>query len=156
MFDNALFTWRAPEYAHHEKSALWFVCAGLVALTLVVWGIMTDGWTFSLAIIVFCGTYYLTYREKPKIVDVKISKLGVKIGNHGFAYNQIKHFWIVYDPPFVNKLYLRMNGRFHPDVCVSLEDVDVAELRSVLIEHLHEVKGRHEPFADTLVRLFKL
>lgn len=155
-FDKAIFSWRAPEYTHHAKSPAWFIIAGLAALLLVIYGLKTDGWTFSVAIIVFAGTYYLVHRDAPKTVEVKISKFGVKIGRHVFPYGNLKSFWIVYDPPFVKKLYLRMASSFQPDVFVSLEDADPAEMRRLLNTHLSELKGHHEPFSDTLVRLFRL
>lgn len=155
-FDKALIIFRAPEYLHHEKSLVWFVVAGLIALILVVYGLMSDGWTFSIAVIVFAGAYYSFSRHKPPVVDIKISKMGIKIGGHAFPYNRLKIFWIVYDPPFVNKLYLRTNSALHPDIFVSLENADVCEVRRVLSKHLAELTNKHEPFSDTLVRLFKL
>lgn len=155
-FEHALYSFRAPEYQHHEKSLLWFLIAGGVAALLVVYGLMSDGWTFSVAILVFSGTYYLFHRTKPDDVDIVISRVGVKIGRHYFPYSHIKYFWIVYDPPFVGKLYLRMTSRVHPDIFVSLEHTDIAEVRKNLRAHIDEMKGIHEPFSDTLVRLFKL
>jgi len=155
-FEAALLTWKAPEYAHHEKSALWFVIAGIILLAFIMYGLATDGWTFSIALIVFAGTYYLLHRETPKIVDVKISKVGVKIGRHSFPYSHMKGFWIFYDPPISKKLYLRINSHFHPDISISLEDVDSAEVRKVLSEHTQELPEKREPFSDTLVRVLKL
>lgn len=155
-FDEAVLRWRAPEYTHHEKSALWFAVAGLLALVMVIYGIMTDGWTFSIAVIVFAGAYYSFYRSKPPVVDVKVSKMGVKIGRHVFPYGHLKAFWIIYNPPFTQRLYLRMASRFNSDVFVSLEDVSPSEVRRVLSQYLEEFKGGAEPFSDTLVRIFKL
>ncbi|MEK7523875.1 MAG: hypothetical protein AAB588_02475 [Patescibacteria group bacterium] len=155
-FDNEIFAWKAPEYLHHEKSLVWFGVAFLLVLGLVIYGLETDGWTFSLAVIVFAGTYYLVYRHPPSVVDIKISKMGVKIGHHLFPYTNLKGFWTAYDPPHVKKLYLRMAGRFEPDIFVSLEDADPSEVRRLLREHITELSGKHEPFSDTLVRLFRL
>lgn len=155
-FDKATLTWRAPQYMHHEKSLLWFVIAGFIAILLVIYGLKTNGWTFSVAIIVFVGTYYLMHRHAPPVVEVKISKFGVKIGRNVFPYSNLKSFWIVYDPPFVKKLYLRMDSKFQPDIFVSLEDADPVEVRKLLSEYIQEFSGRNEPFSDTLVRLLKL
>lgn len=156
-YDNAILNWRAPEYVHHEKSILWFIIAGVIAAGFVVYDLMSGGWSFSIAIIVFCGTYYLFYRHSPNIVEVKISKMGIKIGRHCFPYSHLKSFWIVYDPPFVKKLYFRMSSKFKPDISIALEEfTDPTELRTVLSSHLTENKGQHEPLADTLVRVFRL
>ena len=155
-FDKALVCWKAPEYTHHEKSIAWFIAAGLVVMLLVIYGLETNGWTFSVAILVFAGTYYLFHRHKPELVDIKISKVGIKIGKHAFPYNHIKHFWIVYNPPFAQKLYFRMQSKFHPDIFINLDDACAAKAHCILASFLEEAKGRHEPFSDTLARLLKL
>lgn len=155
-FDKFLISWPAPEYTHHEKSIWWFAIAAVIVLLLAYYGLRTNGWTFSVAILVFAGTYYLVARQKPPVVEVKISNIGVKIGHHVFPYNHLKNFWIVYDPPFVNKLYLRSSSKLKPDVFVSLDGAEVHEVRKILREHLDELSGKHEPFSDSLVRLFKL
>lgn len=156
LFERAVINWKAPEYIYHEKSALWFIVAGFVAIALVIYGLTTDGWTFSVAIIVFAGTYYLFYRHAPPVVDVKLSRVGVKIGKHIFPYWKLKSFWIVYDPPLVKRLYLRTTSRFHPDIFISLENTDPSKIRAVLKEHIPEKENGTEPFADSLVRAFKL
>lgn len=155
-FDRAILTWKAPEFTHYEKSMLWFIVAALVLILLVIYGIESDGWTFSIAIVVFAGVYYLMHRRIPANVDVKISKIGIKIGRHIFPYSHLKNFWIVYNPPFLKRLYLRMSSKFKPDVFVSLEDMDPAEARKVLLSYLPELTGMHEPLSDTLIRIFKL
>ena len=89
-FEKSVISWRALEYIYHEKSALWFIFAGIVVLGLVIYGLLSGGWTFSVAIIVFAGTYYLFYRNAPPIIEVKISKVGVKIGKHLFHTINLK------------------------------------------------------------------
>lgn len=156
VYEKAVCQWQAPEYAHHEKSARWFAIAALAALLLVIWGIQSNDWTFSIVVIVFCGTYYLLHRHRPQIVRVKISRFGVKFGRHVYPFSHIKGFWIVYQPPFVKRLYLRVSGKLHPDIFISLEDEDPSRVRKILLEHLDELKGRHEPLSDCLIRLFRL
>ncbi|MBI4994607.1 hypothetical protein HZC21_03115 [Candidatus Peregrinibacteria bacterium] len=156
LFEKAVFTWSAPEYIYHKKTALWFIVAGFVAIALVIYGLMTNGWTFSVAIIVFAGTYYSFYKHAPQNVEVKISRVGVKIGRHLFPYGKLKSFWIVYDPPLVKRLYLRTTSRLHPDIFISLQHADPSKIRSILKEHILEKENGSEPFADALVRAFKL
>lgn len=155
-FNEAILTFRAPEYDYHEKSSMWYAIAGGIALLFIIYGLKTDGWSFSLAVIVFAGTYYLVRRKAPPVVDVKITKMGVAIGDHKFQYSGIKGFWIVFEPPHVTKLYLRMAGRASPDISVSLKDTDPSEVRMALKKHARELEISTEPFSDTLVRLFKL
>ena len=155
-FDKALLSWIAPEYPHQEKSWLWFAVASVVLALLVLYGLFTDGWTFSMAVLVFAGTYYLLHRETSPLVEVKISRVGIKIGIHIFSYSQIRGFWILYDPAYVRRLYVRMQSRFRPDVFVDLGATDPAELREILAKHIKELKGLDEPFGDLVVRLLRL
>lgn len=156
LFEKPLLKWNAPEYVYHEKSLLWFVVAAILVFLVILYDLLNSGWSFSLAIIVFAGAYYVFYRTKPAVIEVKISKIGIKIGRYTFPYNHLRYFWIVYDPPFLKRLYLRVISRLHPDIFISLEEVDVSEVRRILSNYLEELKGRHEPFSDTLVRLFRL
>lgn len=156
LFEKPIIRWSAPEYVYHEKSLLWFIAAGLAALAFVIYGLLTGGWTFSVAVIMLAGIYYLVYKDKPQIVDIIISDVGVKIGSHVFPYNHLKTFWVVYDPPAVKRLYLRTTSKFHPDISISLEETDPAELKRILKHHLKESDKTTEPTSDTLIRVFKL
>lgn len=156
IFDNAILTWKAPEYVYHEKTMLWFIIAGLILFALIVYGFKTDSWTFSLAAIMLACTYYLFHAKKPSLVDVKISKFGIKIGHHIFPYNHIRAFWIVYEAKCQKKLYLKIASAFHPHVIVLLSNTNPAEVRHLLLSHLEEIKGQTEPLSDTITRLLKL
>lgn len=155
-FGKVLLSFKAPEYAHHEKSAVWFIVAGIIILLLVYYGLATNGWTFSVAVLILTGTYFLFNREKPTVVPIEFSDAGVKIGKHEVLFNNLSGFWIVYDPPYVKKLYLRSASRLYPDIFVSLDNANPVRVKQLLSKHLVELKGKHEPFSDTLVRLFKL
>lgn len=155
-YDDAILTWRAPEYLHHEKSKLWYLIASLILVGLVWYGLSSNGWTFSLAIIVCAGTYYLFQHHAPAIVDIKVSGVGVKVGRHKFPFSGIKGFWLVNEPPHANKIYLRMQSRVHPDIAISLDGANPVEVQRILSKYSREIKGNFEPFSDTLVRLFRL
>lgn len=154
--DEVLLAWSAPEYPHHEKTSRWFIVALVIVGLLVIYGLMTDGWTFSVAMLVFAGTYYVTHRRAPPVVDVVVSRTGIKIGQHIFPYTQLKGFWVLFNPPSVHRLYIRVQGKFHPDIFVDIGESDPAEIATVLNKYLKEIKGMEEPFGDTVVRLLRL
>lgn len=154
--EQVLLSWEAHEYPHHEKTSRWFIIALIIVGLLVIYGLMTDGWTFSVAMLVFAGTYYVTHRRAPPIVDVVISHTGIKIGQHTFPYTQLKGFWVLFNPPYVHRMYLRQQGNFRPDVFVDIGDADPAEIAGTLNKYLKEIKGMQEPFGDTVIRLLRL
>lgn len=148
--------WVAQEYPYHEKSLLWFIIAGTILLSLIVYGLLTDGWTFSMALIVAAGAYYVSHRNPPEIVPISVTNKGIKVGKHTFAYPSIKCFWIVYDPPHTRRLYIRLHARLAVNIAIELEDVDVNDLRKELLKHLAEHTVSEEPFTETLIRLLRL
>lgn len=148
--------WVAQEYPYHEKSLLWFIIAGVILLSLIVYGLLTDGWTFSMALIVAAGAYYVSHRNPPEIVPISVTNKGIKVGKHTFAYPSIQCFWIVYDPPHTRRLYIRLHARLSVNIAIELEDVDVTDLRKQLRKHVSEHAVSAEPFTDTLIRLLRL
>lgn len=149
------FSWEAPDHPHGKKSKIWYIFAALAGGGLVFYGIQSESWIFSAAILLFAGTYALVHRHPPRHVHVKISEHGISFGRHHFEYHNLKNFWIVHEPPFVNKLYLRKHTKLHPDFYISLEDENPSEIHRFLVKKLREIPGRHEPFADIFARLFK-
>ncbi len=149
-------TWVAQEYPYHQKSLLWFIIAGIILVSLIIYGLLTDGWTFSMALIVAAGAYYVSHRNPPEIVPICVTNKGIKVGRHVLAYPSIKFFWIVYDPPYVKRLYIRLHARLGVNIAIELEDVDVNDLRKELKKHVAEHTISEEPFAETLIRWLRL
>lgn len=154
--ERVLHSWTGPEYEHNEKTIFWFIAAGIVALALAIYGIVSGGWSFSLAIVAFCAAYYAFHRHLPERVEIKITNHGVWVGRHFFNYAKLRKFWIVSDAPFVERLYLRAKVHFHPDIVVSIARQNPVVIRNALREHIPEWEEGDEPFTDTLVRLFRL
>lgn len=155
-YDSAVFEWQAPEYHKHHKGAVWFIIAGLIAFGLVVYGVVTAGWTFSVAILIFSGVYLLIHSQEPKKIPVKISPMGIKMGNHYVPYSDIRAFWIVYHPPMIKTLNFRTVHPLLPDMMLSLEHHDPSEIRDYLSTQIPEWEGKAESFSNTLVRLLRL
>ncbi|MFA5820864.1 MAG: hypothetical protein WC873_02050 [Candidatus Gracilibacteria bacterium] len=154
-FDNAIIVWQTPEIIRYQRGNVWSVVMALLVLGLAAIGYFYNAWTFSLVIIVFALVYMLISREKPKIVTVKLSPIGIKVGTRQYPYSQIKHFFLLYQPPFLENLVIRQNG-FTVDVNIPLNGNDPATVREFLKTKITEKEGEKEPITDTLIRLFKL
>lgn len=155
-YDEVILSWLAPEYHVYNKGQYWN--AGFFALILIsaLFGIYFGAWTFSLAIIAFGIAFYLTHKNPPKEVEVVISDIGIKIGNKKYPFNRIKGFWILYEPPFLTTLNIRVEDEFMRDITIQLNNQHPAAIRESLITKIPEYEGMNEPFWDTLTRLLKL
>lgn len=155
-FHDHVISWEAPEYVQHEKSLLWFIIAGVLAVALIVYAGLIGNWTMVVAIIVIAALYMWLHGQTPQHVQILISKTGIKFGEKEIPYQNMTNFWIVYDPPHVTTLNIKSNSRFYPDLSIELGDQDPAILRTFLCAHVRENEGKIEHFSDTLIRIFKL
>lgn len=155
-FDNALLSWIAPEVVRHQRGAAWKTIAILIFVLGSIFAFLYDSWTFGLAILA-CGTvYYLEHLEHPKEVEVKISEMGIKVGSRKYSYGKIKSFWIVYEPPYVATLNIRVIGHYPGIVNIQLDGQDPSEVREILISRIPELSGQSEALSDIFIRIFKI
>lgn len=155
-FDNAVLSWVAPEAIRHERGRTWKIVMAALAIGLAVGGIVYDAWTFSVAIVAFVLVYYLVNLENPKDVEVKISDVGIKVGSRKYQYGLIKAFWIVYDPPHVKTLNIRVRNDISCDITIQLDGQSPGPVREFLLEKIPELEGQDEKLSDVLLRILKI
>ncbi len=156
-YDNAVLSWVAPETIKHEKRGiLWKILIFLLVLSAILWGFYNNAWTFSVAIITFVIVYYLVNLEHPKDVEVKISEIGIKVGARKYSFNKIKAFWIIYEPPYVNTLNIRVFGEMSSDITIQLGAQNPAPVREFLIGKIPELEGQSEKLSDIFFRILKI
>src|SRR3989338_10331473 len=90
------------------------------------------------------GVYYLTHNQKPKIIEIQMTQLGVQVGKDFYPYNMINAFWVVYQPPFVQRLYLRVGSKSFRHVKIELNDQNPVEVRHLLAREVPEIEGGEE------------
>lgn len=155
-FDDAVFSWEAPEYVAHERGLTWkIIMITTIALAAgLSW--YFDDWSLALVIVVFAGVYSLVHLQHPRHVQIKISEIGIKVGFRKYSYSRIKAFWLIYEPPFVQTLNIRVEGDFIGDITIQLGDQAPAAIREYLISKVPELEGKSESLSDIFVRLFKI
>jgi len=143
--------WSAPEFTHYSKSKSWFMVTGLIAFGLLLWALLTKNILFALLI----GLSYfsvVTYAlKKPKAVELAITSKGIKVDKTLYSFDNLKSFWIFYDPPELKELSLRSKKLMMPYVKIPLGEENPAEVRRILIKYLPE-KKQEESLIDSLAR----
>ncbi|MBI5754105.1 hypothetical protein HZA40_03115 [Candidatus Peregrinibacteria bacterium] len=155
-YDDAKISWIAPETIIHERGPIWKIFMTIAVLAVIAWGIYSGAWTFSLAIGIFAVAYYIIHLEHPKAIEIKISDIGIKVGYRKYSYSQIKAFWIIYDPPYVQTLNIRVSGHIIDDITIQLYDQEPALIREFLMSKVPELEGQTEKLSDIFLRLFKI
>jgi hypothetical protein len=154
--NRLVLEWKAPEFIRPPKTPTWFMVAGILMLMLVAYALYTGSATMAIVFIVLAGVYYLTHSQQPRIISVKITQLGIYVEDQFYPYNMINAFWVVYHPPFVRTLNLRMGGKSGARLVVQLDDQNPVEVRTLLAKEVPEVEGQQETLTDILIRLLRL
>lgn len=156
VFDNAIIAWEAPEYVVHDRGLAWKIIMPLIVALTAGLSLYYNAWSFALAIVVFAAVYAMVHLEHPRNIQIKISEIGIKVGFRKYAYSRIKAFWIIYEPPYVRTLNIRVEGDFIGEVTIQLADQDPSVIREYLISKIPELEGKTESVSDIFVRLFKI
>lgn len=157
QYEKAIFAWTAPEYIQHPKSKTWYMIAAIIAVIAVVAASFVGDFTMALAVVVFAAVYYYIHiNHPPKEIQIKISRMGIKVGTMIFPFSSIQAFWIIYSPPHIATLNLRVKEHFFSDVIIQLHHEDPAPIREYLCGQVPEWEGKNERLGDMILRLLKL
>lgn len=134
--------------------ALGIIMAGLI-IYFAAAGNYLAALLFWLAGIVIGFSLYDRVKN-PKPAICKIRAEGVQVNTDLYPYENVKSFWIFYDPPYHRELSLRvkapLTGGF---VKIPLGDEDPVKIRETLLKFIPE-KRQEEGLADTLARMVGL
>lgn len=154
---KTLLSWEAPEYIRHHRGRNWYIVAGLVLAGLLTYAFFTGSLTMALAFILLAAVFLLAERKQPRRLITRVTDLGIEHGGEFYPFHHINAFWLVYYPPLVTAMYLRViKGRHIKHLRIELGDQMPQEVRELLLKELPEIEGAREPFSDLLARLLKL
>lgn len=154
--DEVILHWETPEFIRHPKGPLWYMIAGILIIGLIIYAIYTDSATMAIVFIVLAGVYYLTHNRDPRIIDIAVTRLGIYAGQTFYPYNMINSFWVVYQPPFVHTLNIKLSNKGGTKVTIQLNEQNPTKVRQTLSKEIPEVEGVHESVIDILIRLLRL
>lgn len=125
-------------------------------MLLLGYAVSTRNFLFGVILVLFAFLFFLMNRNV-KTLEAKIAEDGILIGRKLYSYSDIEKFWIIYNPPEIKSLYLRVKHSFIPIILVPLEKQNPTELRKVLLQYIEEdMEQKDEPPFDTFSRIFKL
>ena len=143
--------WVASEFIKYKRDKSWFILPGLVALALAVIAIILKNFLFTVGIIIAAFVIYLYAVKEPRKIKFSISGKGIQIDKQIFPFEDLKSFWIFYNPPEIKELSVRSKKMFIPYIKLPLGDQNPAEVRKLLLRFIPERKHQ-ESAVDTWTR----
>lgn len=94
--DAALLRWQATEYIHHERTMLWYVILGVVVVGFIALALLVfNSITFAVLIPVMLVALVVYVRRPPSVLNYILSRKGLHVNDHLYAYDQFKAFGVV-------------------------------------------------------------
>ncbi len=146
--------WTAPEFEYYTKSTSWFVITGGIAGLLLLWALFTKNFIFALLIGLGYFTIIIYGLKRPKNIRLAITPKGVKINQTLYEFENIKSFWIFYNPPEIKELSLRSKKTIMPYIKIPLGEQNPVEVRQALIKYLPERKHK-DSLIENMARQFR-
>jgi hypothetical protein len=147
-----LMQWSAPEFVYYEKNRTWYLIVVIVFAALIAYAVYSQSFLMGIAFFVAGAIFYLYAQKKPATLDIKITENGIQYHDRLFPYEDLKGFWITYDPPEHKYLNVATKYLLVPKLSILLTDQDPVALRKILIEELPEDKRLEDGAADHLGR----
>ena len=147
-----LLSWEAHEYFHHKKGTDWYWWVGLVAVLLLALGIYQKSFLFCVLVLVSWFTITLYAVRPPQNVRFTITERGVLVKSILYPWQNIKSFWIFYNPPLHKELSLESKKAFMPYIKIPLGNTSPDKVRETVKKYLPEVE-QQESLIDNLSHL---
>lgn len=156
-FGNEVYhAWEVPEYERFLHSRLWYLIAALLLVSCIAYALFTSNPFFAIILVLIAIVYVVHELREPSLVQFGITDRGVVWHGFLFPYEEIKTFWIVYEPPQVKNLYLNFKRTTQPRLTIPLEDEDPLEILETLKNFVREDKRVDEPTIDSFGRILKI
>jgi hypothetical protein len=147
-----LIRWEALEYEYIPKSNNWFWVIGIIAGGLSIASILLGNFLFAILVVVAGFAIILLGAKKPKRVTFSFTSRGVQIEKRLFPYENLKSFWIHYEPPYQKLLTIEPKKFLMARLSIPLGDINPNTVRDHLLKFLKEERTE-ESFIQTLIRL---
>lgn len=153
--NQVLCRWQAPEFEVYEKSARWYLAATIFLLALVIYALVVNSPIMAITFILVGIVGYIHLQHDPEILEFKITTRGVVAGKELYPFENLKSFWIFYDPPHTKTISLHTNASMLPFIHIPIGEEDPVELRDILLEYVEEIQ--QEPSTvDVLERVLHI
>lgn len=147
--------WQAPEYEFYKKTADWYWAVGIMTVAASLSATLLHNFLFAFLALLAGFSIALYGARKPDIVLFSITPEGIHIKNRVYLYENLKKFWINYNPPDKKELIIESKKTLMPPITILLENTDPQKARACLLRYLKEEKIE-EPLATTLAKLLKI
>lgn len=148
---DAFLHWSAPEFEMFEQNKKRLSYIALVLLAIIVYATFTNNPIMAIVFVLIGIVAYMQMNKEPRILNFQIVPEGILAGNELYEFENIRSFWIFYDPTYKKVVSLHIKSYLTPFVHIPIQDEDPVEIRRILLKYIPEIKQEHN-LAEILER----
>jgi len=152
---DVLVHWRGPDFEHYPRSKKWYTGVSIIIALIVFYAVWTDSIIMAIVFILIWLVGYLQLSQPQIVIDFAITYDGILVGDEIYNFDDIKSFWIFYEPPHTRIISLHMKGYLRPYLHIPLHQVDPVIVHENLIEFIPEEK-QEQNLVDVVERLLHM
>ena len=152
ILENSLMHWQAPEYEKYEKGRRWYLYAALVLLLIIGYAVYTNSPVMAITFILIGVVGYIFINRDPRTIAFAITRDGMLAGHELYDFDNIRSFWIFYEPHDIKVVSLHTKSLLMPYVHIPIHEEDPVNIREILLQYIPEVK-QDPSLVDTFERL---
>ncbi len=157
QYGEKLAEWQFPEFTREDRGQFWYTVAMAAAVLFLLYALFTANFLFAVIILLAGVVFYLRRHEQPEMIAVAFYENGLRLADKFYDWDELRDFYIIYEPPEVTDLYVHTGGILHARLKIDLADQDPIAIRSILLDYLDEdLDKTDEPLSSVLERVFKI
>lgn len=153
--EQPILAWDAKEFTEYERNKRWYVLVAVAGALLTAGALYFQQWLVGAVFALATFVVIKHADDKPRTISYSISKLGIHVGDKFYPYNELKVYWLVYNPP-VKTLTLQGISRFKPLIKIHLDNLDPLAVQGALKDYLAEQPKQSEDLIDRFSRMIRL
>ena len=152
---DILIDWQGPEYEHYPKEKRWYMIASLILSAIVIYALINNSPVMAILFILIGIVGYIQLEKSPRLLDFKVTHDGVMAGRELYDFDNIKSFWIFYEPPHTKILSLHADALLTPYIHIPIHQIDPVKLREIMVDFVPE-KKQQPTLIDTIERILHI
>lgn len=154
---DILHEWDVNEYEQYERPRNWYLVVGGLGLALVLFGVFTNNFLFTLIILLAGIIVFMQSQQTPLQVPVALTNRGIIIGRRFYSYDEFTEFYILFIPGQVKALFLETSSILQPRIQLPLDDVDATDIRETLRMYIEEnFEKEEEPVSEQMRKMWRI
>lgn len=148
---GVFYEWSAYEFEKRSPDIKKLLILGGVALLLIIFGIVSKSYFFSVLVVLSCTVFLMYVRKSPNLISFAITREGIWAGRKLHPFSEIKSFYI-FENVEPRELSLETSKIMSPFVRMPLGHANPEDIREIMTGFVAEIEHK-DLILDQIARI---